>query len=305
VTRWIAMSLVAVLVGCGPPGQVKPPSGSGAGPLSRAADAQMVLVPPGNYVAGSTPEERDGAYDDYLSSSGRDDARENEWFKREEDRHLASLPAFRIDLMPVTNAQYAEFVATGGAPAPAIDEATWKAQGYVQDYATQVTRFVWPSTVAPVGREDHPVVLVTWDQANAYCAWRGSLLGVVRRLPSAAEREKAARGHDGFTYPWGNTWQPDKLNSAVKGPNDTVPVGSFPDGASPYGVLDLAGNTFEWTSTPWPPGASTGARERTVRGSAWEDYGGVGRGASWHGRPHDVRHVIVGFRCASDAEVVE
>jgi formylglycine-generating enzyme required for sulfatase activity len=306
VRRALAISILGAAAGCGPPGPIKPPSGSGAGPLSRAADAQMILIPLGMYVSGSTPEERDVAYDDYLATSGRDDARENEWFEREEERHVAELPAFRIDLMPVTNAQYAEFVGTGAAPAPSIDEATWAAQGYVQDFATEVARFIWPSTSAPIGREEHPVVLVTWDQANAYCAWRGSLLGgAMRRLPTAAEREKAARGREGFIYPWGNTWQPDKLNSAVKGPSDTVPVGSFPDGASPYGVLDLAGNVFEWTSTPWPPGASTGARERTVRGSAWEDFAGVGRGAAWHGRAHDARHVIVGFRCASDAEVVE
>ena len=302
--RALVISLLGAAA-CGTPGPVKPPSGSGVGPLSRAADAQMILVAPGMYVAGATPDERDVAYDDYLATAGRDDARENDWFKREEDRHVAELPAFRIDLMPVTNAQYAEFVGTGEAPAPAMDEATWAAQGFVQDYATEVTRFIWSTTTSPIGREDHPVVLITWDQANTYCAWRGSLLGVTRRLPTAAEREKAARGREGFIYPWGNTWVADNLNSAVKGPNDTVPVGSFPHGASPYGVLDLAGNTFEWTSTPWPPGASTGARERTVRGSAWEDYAGVGRGAAWHGRAHDARHVIVGFRCASDAEVVE
>ena len=75
----------------------------------------------------------------------------------------------------------------------------------------------------------------------------------------------------------------------------TAPVGSYPAGASPYGVLDLAGNVFEWTSTPF------GAGEMTVKGSAWEDFGGVGRGASRHGRKIGARHVIVGFRCAGQA----
>ena len=96
-------------------------------------------------------------------------------------------------------------------------------------------------------------------------------------------------------YPWGNAYEPDKLDSAVKGPGDTVPVGQFTSGASPYGVLDLAGNVFEWTSTPMPDG------KMTVKGSAWEDFAGVGRGASRHGRAQTVRHVIVGFRCAADA----
>jgi formylglycine-generating enzyme required for sulfatase activity len=112
--------------------------------------------------------------------------------------------------------------------------------------------------------------------------------------------EKAARGAEGFAYPWGNEFDADKLNSQVRGPGDTVPVGSFPEAASPYGVLDLAGNVFQWTSTPWPPGAGADAERYTVRGSAWDDWAGLGRGAAWHGRPKGVRHVIVGFRCAAD-----
>jgi len=297
-------SVVAALgvgvAACSGPGPVIPGDRDPA-PLSRAGDVHMVLIPEGQYVTGSTPEEREAAYDDYLATAGHDAARDNNWFGREEDRHVAQLAAFRIDLMPVTNAQYAEFVATGAAPAPAMDEATWKAQGFAQAWA-DVTRFVWPAAGPPPAREDHPVVLVTWDQATAYCAWRGTIVGTPRRLPTAAEYEKASRGTDGMTYPWGNAFDATKLDSAVRGPNDTMPVGSFSEGASPFGVLDLAGNVFEWTSTPWPPGAPVTARDRTVRGSAWEDFAGVGRGASWHGRPRGVRHVIVGFRCAADAD---
>ena len=84
---------------------------------------------------------------------------------------------------------------------------------------------------------DHPVVLVTWKQASDYCAWRGRLRGETRRLPSESEYEKAARGSDGLAYPWGNIYEPDKLNSAVKGPRDTTPVGQFVDGASPVDVV--------------------------------------------------------------------
>jgi toxoflavin biosynthesis protein ToxD len=294
----IACAAGALGAGCGGAQPVKP-NGAGRSTLSSAADVHMVAIPDGQYVAGSTPEERETAYDDYLATAGNDGAREAKWFDQEEDRHVAKLAAFRLDLMPVTNAQYAEFVATGAVPPPSIDEATWTAQGYRQRW-TEVTRFVWPNDAPPSGREEHPVVLVTWDQATAYCAWRGELVGERRRLPTAAEYEKAVRGHDGLIYPWGNSFEAEKLASAVRGPGDTVAVGSFPDGASPYGVLDLAGNVFEWTSTPWPPGSGEDARERTVRGSAWEDFGGVGRGASWHGRPRDVRHIIVGFRCAAD-----
>jgi formylglycine-generating enzyme required for sulfatase activity len=107
-------------------------------PLSLAADDRMVLVPAGTYIAGSTPEERAAAYHDYLNTAGQDAAREARWFEREEDRRLARLGAFRIDLLPVTQSQYAEMVAAGAAKPPDIDEPTWRAQGFAQDYATQV-----------------------------------------------------------------------------------------------------------------------------------------------------------------------
>ena len=266
--------------------------------LAVAAADRMVVIPAGRYVAGSTPEERAAAYDDYQATAKRDVARENHWFDREEERHVAQLPAFRIDLLPVTQAEYAEYVATGKVKAPTMDAATWRAQGFSQDYEVEVRRYVWRDNRPPPGREDHPVVLVSWRDAAGYCAWRG------HRLPTAAEYEKAARGDNGLAYPWGNTFDAARLDSAVAGPRDTEAVGNFPGGASPFGVLGMAGNAFEWTATPWrEPGASVTepATKMTVKGSAWDDFGGVGRGASGHGRAVDARHVIVGFRCAADA----
>jgi formylglycine-generating enzyme required for sulfatase activity len=265
-----------------------------AASLSLAADAQMVTVPEGQFVAGSTPEERAQAYDDFFATAGNETARDKKWFDGEEDRHLEHLPAFRIDLMPVTQSQYAEFVVATGAHPPTIDEAAWKAQGLAQDYAT-VARFAWKAGEPPPGKLDHPVVLVTYDEAVAYCAWRGTQRGEPRRLPTAMEYEKAERGDGGLAYPWGNSYEADKLDSAVKGPGDTVPTGQYTVGASPYGVLDLAGNVFEWTSTPYS------GDKRTVKGSAYEDFGGVGRGAGRHGRPPSLRHIIIGFRCAAEA----
>jgi toxoflavin biosynthesis protein ToxD len=262
--------------------------------LSVAADERMIGVPAGDYILGSTPEERATAYDDYQQSAGTDAAREAKWFDSEQDRTIAELPAFHIDLMPVTQAQYAEMVIAGKAKAPMIDEPTWKAQGFAQDFATEVVRFVWRDGRPPHGREDHPVVLVTNAEAASYCAWRGEQRGEKRRLPTAAEFEKASRGEIGLTYPWGNAFDATKLNSAVSGPKDTTPAGEFNDGASPFGVLELAGNVFQWTSTP-----EQGDR-MIVKGSAWEDFAGLGRGASRHGRAKGARHVIVGFRCAAD-----
>ncbi len=286
-------AVVVLLVACSSSPTPQHPHDDRAA-LSLAADQRMVLVPAGKYIAGSTPEERAAAYDDYLASAGNDSARENKWFDLEEDRRLTTLDAFRIDLMPVTQAQYAEMVIAGRARPPAIDEATWKAQGFAQDFATEVTRFIWKDSHPPQGREEHPVVLVTYDEAMRYCEWRGEMRGEKRRLPTAAEYEKAARGEGGLTYPWGNAYEAEKLNSAVKGPKDTTAVGSYIDGASPYGVLDLAGNVFEWTSTP------NAVDRMVVKGSAYEDFAGLGRGAAFHGRPKAARHVIVGFRCAAD-----
>ena len=286
---------LVILAACGSSPTTQIPHTANNAQLSRAADARMVTVPPGQYIAGSTPEERALAYDDYFDTAGQDGAREHKWFEREEDRHIGKLGAFRIDLMPVTQVEFAEFVAAGKAPAPAIDEAAWQAQGFEQDFATQVARFVWHDGKPPAGHEDHPVVLVTQREAEAYCAWRGELVGEKRRLPTAPEFEKAARGDAGFVYPWGNVFEPARLNSAVKGPGDTTPAGSFSDGASSFGVLELAGNVFQWTATPAADG------KLLVKGSAWDDYAGVGRGASGHGRAPTARHVIVGFRCAADA----
>jgi len=172
-------------------------------------------------------------------------------------------------------------------------------------------------------------VLVSWSEATAYCAWRGELAGSPRRLPTSDEYERALRGDGGLSYSWGNAFEASKLNCAVGGPGDTTPVGAYPDGASPFGVLDLAGNVGEWTSTPLDDksgerptrsaanggaevddksgerptrsAANGGDGEMTVKGSAWDDYGGLGRGAARHGRGKAVRHVIIGFRCAADA----
>lgn len=269
----------------------------GTATASRGAESALITIPEGYYVAGSTPEEREQAYVDYRNTSGRETARRNQWFDREGPRTKAWLPTYRIDLTPVTMAAYAEFVADTGTRQPTMDAATWKKQGFIQDFEKEVVRFTWKNGAPPADRVDHPVVLIMWKEASAYCRWRGAMVGQTRRLPTEAEYEKAARGQRGILYPWGNDWDAAKLNSQVEGPDDTMPVGSFPNGASPYGMLDAAGNVFQWTATPWA--YRRGAM--TAKGSAWDDFAGLGRGAFRHGRRAWVRHVLVGFRCAADA----
>jgi formylglycine-generating enzyme required for sulfatase activity len=288
-------SLVLVMAACSAAPAPVQQARAARAPLSLAADDQMIDIPAGPYIAGSTPEERAAAYDDHFRTAGQESARTQKWFDREADRRSATLPAFRIDLMPVTQGQFAEFVTAEHAAVPSIDAGGWQAQGLSLDFATQAARFVWRDGKPPSGREDHPVVLVPWADAERYCTWRGAVQGAKRRLPAADEFEKAARGEGGMAYPWGNLYEPDKLNSAVKGPGDTTPVGTYTTGASPYGVLDMAGNVLQWTATP------AGDGEMIVKGSAWEAFAGVGRGASLDKRTKTQGFVLVGFRCAGDS----
>jgi len=266
-------------------------------PLSLAADDRMIVVPAGRFIAGSTSEERATAYDDYARTADPEAVQVAPAFDGEDDRHVVSLSAFRLDLMPVTQAQFAEFVVEEHVTAPSIDEAGWRAEGFSEALAPQIARFAWTTGRPPNGREDHPVVLVTWGDADRYCAWRGQLRGNRRRLPTADEFEKAARGDGGLAYPWGNVFEADKLNSALNKLGDTTPVGTYPAGASPYGLLDMAGNVLQWTSTP----VAGHGDEMVVKGSAWDDPAGVGRGASQNRRGKPERRVRVGFRCAGDA----
>ena len=154
-------------------------------------------------------------------------------------------------------------------------------------------------------RGDHPVNCVDRQQALVYCSF------VDKRLPTESEWEYAARGTDGRIYPWGN--DPPKCDKAVVSgcmrvsPDaaGTRPVGSFPNSASPFGALDMAGNVWEWVSDDWDPQATT------LRGSSREP--GVLRGGSWDFAPTHLKsfvrlkfwaangHVSTGFRCAKDA----
>ncbi len=181
-------------------------------------------------------------------------------------------------------------MAETGHRAPEVDEKTWASYGLVHPWS-RTRRFAWADGVPPEGRGDHPVVLVSRGDAEAYAAWLSQTTGERWRLPTELEWEKAARGVDGRRFPWGNRFAPALLNSHDEGPFDTLPVGSFPRGASPFGMLDPAGQVFEWTSTMSSPGRAI------VKGGSWDDKGcGVCRPAARHSRPVDLKHILVGFR---------
>jgi formylglycine-generating enzyme required for sulfatase activity len=148
---------------------------------------------------------------------GSDPARDAHARGREQPQHSVYLPAYHIGKYPVTNAQYAAFA---GADA------------------------------VPPGRENHPVVGVSWSEAVAFCRWLRQESGQPFRLPSEAEWEKAARGTDGRTFPWGDAWDESRVSLEVRGLSDvTTTVGTYAPGAdSPYCASDVVGNGFEWCS---------------------------------------------------------
>lgn len=257
---------------------------------------ETVVVPAGAFVAGSDRAERELAYDLDEMAYGHAATREQGWYEGERARQRARTDAFAIMKTPVTNRHYAAFVADTGHRAPGVDRATWEGYGLVHPYA-RTRRFAWRDGTPPEGRQDHPVVLVSHDDAVAYAHWLSRRTGRDWRLPTELEWVKAMRGTEGRMFPWGDRWDPSRLNSHDAGPFDTVPVGSFPDGGSPFGVLDPAGQVYEWTAD------RHGEGRYVVKGGSWDDKGcGVCRPAARHGRPADIRHILVGFRLVAPAE---
>jgi formylglycine-generating enzyme required for sulfatase activity len=222
---------------------------------------------------------------------GCDDSHPDEFcFSDEEPLHAVYLDAYFIDKTEVTNAQYAQCVAAGRCAAPFFDHSQTRDPYY------------GTSTYA-----HYPVVFVNWERVRDYCAWKG------KRLPTEAEWEKAARGSGTYrVYPWGNQRATCTLaNHEEECVGDTDRVGTYPAGASPYGVLNMGGNVLEWVAdwydddyyevSPYsnPTGPASGTR-KSIRGGNWRSYWFHIRVASRSKLNYTNASGTTGFRCAAD-----
>ena len=191
--------------------------------LGSASYAGSVPVPvlaevlAGPFIAGSDAAEREYAYQLDEAAYGHSRTRERGWYDRERPRGTKSLDRFFITRTLITNAQYAAFVDATGHRVPDVDPETWRGYRLIHPYE-RTRRHAWTEGVPPPGRENHPVVMVSHDDANAYAAWLSAETGRTWRLPTELEWEKAARGTDGRIFPWGDTFDPALLNSHDSGP---------------------------------------------------------------------------------------
>lgn len=262
-------------------------------PLEKPEPLVMLLELASGVLPKERINEKDGATmllvpaGEFVMGSARGEAEPDE-----HPQHRVYLSSFYIDKFEVKNANYKKFIDSTEHPAP----EHWKNGEY------------------PDEEDNFPVVFVSWRDANAYCQWAG------KRLPTEAEWEKAARGTEGQIYPWGGDFDWKKGNFSDKGQFDghidgfvfTAPVGSFPEGASPYGVQNMAGNVWEWCADWYqkdyyqtsprnnPKGPDTGAA-CVLRGGSFFSALHI-RCAARYYLEENSKYFYVGFRCVADVE---
>lgn len=241
---------------------------------------EMILIPAGEFIMGSTEQE---ALDAWQQNDG---GWEKEDYLFSYPQRKITLPDFYIDKKEVSNSDYKLFIEATKRPTPSL----WDDQ--------------------TLNSPNQPVVGVDWNDADAFCQWLG------KKLPTEAEWEKAARGTDGRIWPWGNVWDPAKENHGKglgygydesDGWKYTAPVGAEL-GVSPYGVLNMAGNVYEWTADDFDayPENDKYAEEdygkgfKVLRGGAYDDGISEQRAYTRCGFRKDYSDVDVGFRCVRD-----
>ncbi len=262
--------------------------------ISSPIELELVRVPAGEFLMGSDPK-----IDKYTDDN-------------EQPQHTVFLPDYYVAKTPVTNAQYAAFVQATGYQTMAEKEGEgWVWTGKKWD---QISGVDWRHPRGPdsdiSGKTDHPVVQIGWADAVAFCQWLSQETGQIFRLPTEAEWEKAARGTDGWLYPWGNEWDNTRLNSREGGVRDTTPAGGYsPQGDSPYGVADMAGNVWEWCATKegksypydtaedeWSSDYLAEIGLRVLRGGSWDSLQDDARCACRIRDENLFRYSLVGYR---------
>ncbi len=229
---------------------------------------EMVAVPAGSFLMGSTDQQIAA-----VISQGMD----ADWVKNEKPQHRLTLPDYWIGKTPVTNAQFRPFVKGDGYR----NRAYWTTVGWQWREAGKLVKPGYWNDKQWNGA-DYPVVGVSWFEAVAYCRWLSAQTGIAFHLPNEAEWEKAARGSDGCIYPWGNFWDTGRCNSEAAGLKRTMPVGTYPTGASPYGTLDMAGNVWEWCATQWGKDYPYRIKDEWQAAYLEADQTRVLRGGSWN-----------------------
>jgi toxoflavin biosynthesis protein ToxD len=248
----------------------------------------MIQIPAGSFLMGTSEDnikqlqikESAWAYDWY----------DNDFFAAEQPQHKLTLKAFEVAQYPVTNAEYHVFTWDTGHRLP----KGWK--GFTFDEETGM----------------HPVIGVSKKDAEAYITWINEKLDTKYRLPTEAEWERAARGTDGRIYPWGNTFDPWRCNTAESAKRGTTPVDFYsPGGDSPSGVADMVGNVWEWTSSifsPYPYRFNDGRElhkpkvRYVIRGGAWYYTRKLARCAAREGMLEEYLSNSAGFRLACTTE---
>ena len=263
-------------------------------------DSAFAFIPSGEFIKGSDRQERNFAYNisakaiantDQSITQAEQKLRNTGWFDREPNRQTASTSSFCLARNLVTNQEYQEFVEATNHRIPGITEAEYQQQGFLVHPYSKVKEFLWNETY-PANTAKHPVVLISYKDALAYARWKGET-GQTYRLPTAEEWEKAARGEKARYFPWGNNWQDEATNTGSS-LNYTSEIGSFPLSKSVYGVEDMAGNVFEYTST------KSQNNFVVMKGCSWDDLSGFCRAAYHHTRPVDSRHILFGFRLVKE-----
>jgi toxoflavin biosynthesis protein ToxD len=270
------------------------------------ADGDYVFVGGGNYIKGSSVAERDYAYQISAQMQAANSTDLAPWiqklkdhhkFERENNSELETLPPFCIGRNLVTNADYQAFIQATGYPRPNLTAKEYRAQGLSSPTYAEIRPYLWIGDRYPMGKGDHPVVLISQKDAIAYSRWKSKQDSYTYRLPSADEWEKAARGKDGRYFPWGNRWEGNitEWQSSFR----TVPVGQNSFRPSPFKIENLVGSVLQLTNTVEFKGTHVAA---IVKGCIWGALPGYCRAAAEQRRPVELRHVTHGFRLIKDGK---